>query len=130
MSMVVQVCQDMPSLSDPCRVSVPKVLPAVVAEARVPTLVEARTHVVRFQAMLRQQLIADLDPWIETAGARLIASFANGIMKDKTAVRAAIIEPWSNGQTEGQITKLRLVKHQMYGRAKIDLLQTRLIGAA
>ena len=42
---------------------------------------------------------------------------------------AAITQSWSNGQTEGQITKLKLVKRQMYGRAKIDLLQARLIGA-
>jgi transposase len=42
---------------------------------------------------------------------------------------AAITSPWSNGQTEGQITKLKLVKRQMYGRGKIDLLQARLIGA-
>jgi transposase len=40
-----------------------------------------------------------------------------------------LVQPWSNGQTEGQITKLKLVKRQMYGRAKIDLLQARLIGA-
>ncbi|WP_434082916.1 transposase [Acidisoma cladoniae] len=46
------------------------------------------------------------------------------------AIRAAIIEPWSNGQTEGQITKLKLVKRQMYGRANLDLLEARLIGAA
>jgi transposase len=46
------------------------------------------------------------------------------------AGRAAIIEPWSNGQTEGQITKLKLVKRQMYGRANLDLLEARLIGAA
>jgi len=45
------------------------------------------------------------------------------------AVHAALVQPWSNGQTEGQITKLKLVKRQMYGRAKIDLLQARLIGA-
>jgi transposase len=44
-------------------------------------------------------------------------------------VHAALVQPWSNGQTEGQITKLKLVKRQMYGRAKIDLLQARLIGA-
>ena len=44
-------------------------------------------------------------------------------------MRAAIALAWSNGQTEGQITKLKLVKRQMYGRAKIDLLQARLIGA-
>jgi transposase len=57
----------------------------------------------------------------------LIASFASGIIKDKDAVRAAVTEPWSNGQTEGQITKLKLVKRQMYGRGKIDPLQARLI---
>ena len=99
-------------------------------EERVPTLVEARKLVERFQAMVRQKLIADLDPWIANASVSLIASFASGIIKDKEAVRAAITEPWSNGQTEGQITKLKLVKRQMYGRAKIDLLQARLIGAA
>jgi len=98
-------------------------------EARVPTLVEARMLVESFQAMVRKKLVADLDPWIATASLSLIASFASGIIRDKAAVRAAITEPWSNGQTEGQITKLKLVKRQMYGRAKIDLLQARLIGA-
>jgi transposase len=37
--------------------------------------------------------------------------------------------PWANGQTEGQITRLKLVKRQRYGRGKLDLLQARLIGA-
>ncbi len=45
-------------------------------------------------------------------------------------MRAALTLPWSNGQTEGQITKLKLVKRQMYGRGKIDLLQARLVGAS
>lgn len=45
------------------------------------------------------------------------------------AVAAALVQPWSNGQTEGQITRLKLIKRQMYGRAKLDLLQARLIGA-
>ena len=40
---------------------------------------------------------------------------------------AAITEPWSNGQTIGQITRLKLVKRQMYGRAKLDLLAARLV---
>jgi transposase len=44
-------------------------------------------------------------------------------------VRAAIVSQWSNGQTEVQITKLKLVKRQMHGRGKLDLLQARLIGA-
>lgn len=63
------------------------------------------------------------------ASKSFIASFANGIIRDRAAVRAAITEPWSNGQTEGQITKLKLVKRQMYGRGKLDLQQARLIGA-
>ncbi len=98
-------------------------------EAGVPMLVEARRLMERFHAMIRRKIVDDLEPWITEASASLIASFANGIARDKAAVRAAITEPWSNGQTEGQITKLKLVKRQMYGRGKIDLLQARLIGA-
>jgi transposase len=48
---------------------------------------------------------------------------------DREAGAAAIVEPWSNGQTEGQITKLEAVKRQMFGRAKLDLLRARLIVA-
>jgi transposase len=59
----------------------------------------------------------------------LVASFGNGVAQDIQAVRAAIVSPWPNGRTEGQITKLKLVKRQMYGRGKLDLLQARLIGA-
>ena len=80
--------------------------------------------------IMRQQKAADLDPWIVAAIASPLSSFAKGIIADRDAVQAAIIQPWSNGQTEGQITKLKLVKRQMYGRAKIDLLEARVIGAA
>lgn len=79
--------------------------------------------------MIRRKAKTELDPWIADARDSLFAPFANGILKDKAAVSAAITEPWSNGQVEGQINKLKLVKRQMYGRAKLDLLQARLIGA-
>jgi transposase len=99
-------------------------------EAGVPALVEAREVVALFQSMVRAMTPVKLEAWIERAGATLIASFARGVTKDEAAVRAAMTLPWSNGQTEGQITKLKLVKRQMYGRGKIDLLQARLIGPA
>jgi len=99
-------------------------------EASVPTLVEARTIIDRFHNMIRRKAAAELDPWIAQARNSLLASFASGVAKGEAAVRAAIVLLWSNGQTEGQITKLKLVKRQMYGRAKVDLLQARLIGAA
>ena len=99
-------------------------------EAGVPELADARNLVERFGAMIRTNAAAELDGWIEQARASLIAPLARGIAKDVAAIRAAITEPWSNGQTEGQITRLKLIKRQMYGRAKLDLLEARLIGAA
>lgn len=103
---------------------------AIVAiESGVPTVVEARELVADFHAMIRTKRDEMLSSWIETASNSLIASLANGVRRDEAAVRAAILSPWSNGQTEGQITRLKLVKRQMYGRGKIDLLQARLIGA-
>jgi DNA-binding transcriptional regulator YiaG len=79
--------------------------------------------------MVRKKTLADLEPWLEHAHSSLIASFAAGVLKEHEAVRAAVSLPWSNGQTEGQITKLKLVRRQMYGRGKIGLLQARVIGA-
>lgn len=98
-------------------------------EGGVPQLIDARGIVAAFQAMIRKKSIGDLEPWLEQARSSLVAPFASGIAKDRAAVSAAITSPWSNGQTEGQITKLKLVKRQMYGRGKLDLLQARVIGA-
>jgi transposase len=98
-------------------------------EAGVPALVEAREIITEFHGMIRRRAAAELSSWIERARASLVASFARGVTNDEAAVRAAITSSWSNGQTEGQITRLKLVRRQMYGRGKIDLLQARLIGA-
>ena len=56
-----------------------------------------------------------------------VETFAAGLEHDGAAVRAALTLPWSNGQTEGQVTKLKLLKRSMYGRAKLDLLRQRLL---
>lgn len=98
-------------------------------EKAVPTLADARILIDRFQTMIRRTDAIELEPWITESKRSLIASFANGVAHDKSAVHAAITQPWSNGQVEAQITKLKLVKRHMYGRAKLDLLQARLIGA-
>ena len=83
----------------------------------------------RFHAMLRTEAATELNGWIERARVGLIALLTWDVAKDLAAIRAAITEPWSNGQTEGQITRLKLIKRQMYGHAKLDLLEARLIGA-
>jgi len=96
-------------------------------EAAVPALVIVRNLTDRFHRMIRQQKDFELSTWIEEAQKTPFRSFANGLSDDWDAVKAAIVEPWSNGQTEGQITKLKLVKRQMYGRANLDLLRARLM---
>lgn len=61
---------------------------------------------------------------------RAVETFARGLAQDGAPVRAAFTLPWSNGQTEGQTTKLKLLKRQMYGLANLDLLRRRLLLAA
>jgi hypothetical protein len=62
--------------------------------------------------MIRTKTEAALDPWIAEASASLLASFAEGLAKSEAAVRAAITQPWSNGQTEGQVNRLKMIKRQ------------------
>jgi transposase len=98
-------------------------------ETGVPELAIARKVLDRFHRMLRTRDTAALTPWIADSETSLLASFRKGLMADLAAVTAALTEPWSNGQTEGQITRLKLVKRQMYGRGRLDLLRARLVGA-
>ena len=79
--------------------------------------------------MIRSKRASGLYNWLEETKGSLVGLFAGVGEKDFAAVRDAIISPWSNGQTEGQMTRLKLIKRQMNGRAKLDLLQARLIGA-
>jgi transposase len=111
------------------RLSKSETVTVAAIESGVELLVKAREIVADFQAMIRRKALAELDPWIERAKSSLVAALANGVTKDKAAVSAAISSGWSNGQTEGQICKLKLVKRQMYGRGNLDLLQARVIGA-
>lgn len=112
------------------RLSKAETLTVAAVESGVAVLVEARDIIQEFQGIIRRKALDELEVWIGKARGSLVASFANGVSKDKAAVAAAIALPWSNGQTEGQICKLKLVKRQMYGRGNLDLLQARVIGLA
>jgi transposase len=112
------------------RLSKAETITVAAIESGVTVLVEAREIILEFQGIIRRKSLADLDAWIGRARLSLVAAFAHGVSKDKAAIEAAIALPWSNGQTEGQICKLKLVKRQMYGRGNLDLPQARVIGLA
>jgi transposase len=112
------------------RLSKAETITVAAIESGVAVLVEAREIILEFQGIIRRKALADLDVWISRARLSLVAAFANGVSKDRAAIEAAISLPWSNGQTEGQICRLKLVKRQMYGRGNLDLLQARVMGLA
>ena len=81
-------------------------------------------------AIIREQDVGELDPWLEKArksGYRVWNNFATSIQQDYDAVHSAILHHWSNGPTEGHINRLKCLKRQMYGRAKDDLLRKRVL---
>ena len=99
-------------------------------ETALPALPAARSLADRFHRMVRGRTPDALPAWIVDARSSMLAPFGRGIAADRSAVEAALGEPWSNGPTEGLITKLELLRRQMYGRGKLDLLRARLIASA
>ncbi len=84
-----------------------------------------------FAAMVRNRLVEQLDPWLSDASQCQIKAFVNfaaSLRRDYDAVKAALTYKWSNGQVEGQVNRLKLVKRLMYGRGKLDLLRRRVMG--
>lgn len=85
-----------------------------------------------FFAIVRERKADALREWLIDALKSQIPefiNFANGIMQDLQAVKAALSYEWSQGQVEGQVNRLKLLKRQMYGRAKLDLLRARVLHA-
>ena len=89
-----------------------------------------RRLAMRFQGLLRGGKPEGLDAWLidaRASGIYAMQRFARTVRQDLEAVRNAVLEHWSNGQTEGQINKLKTLKRAMYGRAGLELLRARIM---
>jgi transposase len=98
-----------------------------------PEVGRAQGLALSFVEVVKEQREDELRGWIIDAQRSEVpefVSFANGLTTDLQAVRAALCYEWSNGQVEGQVHRLKLVKRQMYGRGKLDLLRARVLHAA
>jgi transposase len=85
---------------------------------------------MRFRGILRGRDPSKLDLWMAdalAAGFPALRRFAQVMRRDIEAVGNAVREQWSNGQTEGQINKLKTLKRAMYGRAGIELIRARML---
>jgi transposase len=86
-----------------------------------------------FLTLVRERRGCDLEAWITAAtsnGIDALARFARGLREDLAAVSAGLTLSWSNGPVEGQVTRLKLLKRQGYGRAGVPLLRQRIMQAA
>jgi transposase len=83
-----------------------------------------------FGRIVRTHAAADLTDWLQAARRSRIpelVSFAGGILRDFSAAAAALTLAHSQGQVEGQVNRLKLLKRQSYGRASLDLFRCRLL---
>jgi transposase len=105
--------------------------------ATVAALARRFTAIVRSRCGARphtgKTATAALQCWFDNAhscGVSAVETFAVALEQDAAAVGAALATPWSSGQCEGQINKLKLLKRQTYGRASFELLRRRVLLAA
>ena len=100
---------------------------------RCPEFKIAAEMAQEFAQMAHDRKAELLDGWIaRTHGSEVpheLRIFADGLKRDFEAVKAALSLEWSNGQVEGQINRLKMIKRQMYGRAGFDLLRQRVLNA-
>jgi transposase len=86
--------------------------------------------VAEFFRIVRKRLGGELDGWLlavfESKVPELMG-FASGLAQDKAAIMAALTVAWNNGQTEGQVNRLKFLKRRGFGRANFDLLQQRVL---
>src|SRR3989454_4127353 len=85
-----------------------------------------------FTHLVRQRQPEHFAPWLERASKsplEAVQHFASGLRDDYAAVKAGMTLPWSTGPVEGHINRLKMLKRQMFGRAHLDLLSRRFVGA-
>lgn len=95
-----------------------------------PPVANAQQLVTAFQTILSERIPCRLPSWLEhceQSGIAELVGFAQGIRRDYAAVEAAVRYPWSQGQVEGQVNRLKMLKRQMYGRASFALLRRRVL---
>ena len=95
-----------------------------------PQIERAKELAQEFTQIVRERSSDKFNAWLRSATRSKLkefVSFARGLSEDYEAVKNALCYEWSNGQLEGQVNRLKLIKRQMYGRAKFDLLRARVL---
>ena len=84
----------------------------------------------RLNAMFRHKAVEKLDDVLTAGAGTMLARFATGLRRDFDAINAALELPWTTSPVEGQISRIKMLKRTMYGRAGFKLLRCRVLHAA
>ncbi len=98
--------------------------------AQQAEVAEAMDLAQDFATLVRQRQPTQLDPWLQratTSAVDAVRRFATGLYEDDEAVKAGVTLPWSSGPVEGHSNRLKMLKRQMFGRARLDLLSRRFL---
>jgi transposase len=98
--------------------------------ARCAELAATRDLVREFADMLCHRHGERLEAWASQAEASAVSElrgFTKGLRRDWAAVTAGLTVSYSSGPVEGHVNRIKMIKRQMYGRAKPDLLRKRVL---
>jgi transposase len=98
---------------------------------RSPELVRARQLAQQFLRLVRERPGGrELDNWVaavHNTGPPELRGFSRNLQRDWPAVSAGLTQHWNSGCVEGHVNKLKVIKRQMFGRARFDLLRKRVL---
>lgn len=96
----------------------------------IPGLADCITAAKRLNQLLRRKSHESLDAVLNAAAPTALKEFVVNLRRDQSAVQAALDSPWTTSPAEGQISRLKMLKRTMYGRAGFNLLRARVLHAA
>ncbi|AHI27377.1 Transposase (plasmid) [Komagataeibacter xylinus E25] len=107
----------------------------------VPALLEAEPQLAVTLCWLRkmQNLLCkkedtrkegDLKALLEEGKTTLLSRLIPALERDAAAIEASLVTPWTTSPVEGQISRLKMIKRTMFGRAGFELLRARVLQPA
>lgn len=117
-------------LTHPDHLTARDALILATATARCRHLEALHHHIRSFATLMAERRGHELPAWLQTVDGddlQALHSFANGIRRDLSAVTNGLVSEYSSGAVEGNVTRIKRLKRNGYGRAKFDLLKAQIL---
>ena len=98
--------------------------------ARCQHLQALHGHIRTFAALMSERRGHELPTWLQDVDSDdlpTLHSFANGIRHDLSAVINGLVSQYNSGAVEGNVTRIKRLKRNGYGRANFDLLKAQIL---